>query len=434
MNLGREDQSREFKESLAELDAGLRSLAAMLNRDGYGEVYFGVRDNGEVKGLETGKDSVMKIRSRIRNLIRPQILADIQVEASEDGKQYIRVSAHGREIPYSFNGRYYVRNAAADESASNELLRKMLATADHDLLREIPSDVQELSFDTFRDVLGNQGVRTRYSRAFYNNYGLYTREGQFNLMALLLSEQNPYSMKVVRFAGTDKTVMSERWEFGNRCLLDTVREVLRLVRMWNTVRVDLSQGKREEQPMFHFEAFREAWVNACLHNRWSDRVPPSVYVFDDRIEIVSYGGLPYGLSLDDFYKGKSLPVNSGLFNIFILAGYAEQSGHGVPVIVSSYGEQAFEVRDAFLTVILPFTFEPDHVAARKKQEREKTTLTGNQIKVYEYLASHSSATLQETANACDISLSGVKKIVARLRELDLLERTGSRRTGFWLTK
>ncbi len=50
MNLGHENETLEFKESLGQLDKGLKSITAMLNRSGYGCVCFGVLDNGDVKG------------------------------------------------------------------------------------------------------------------------------------------------------------------------------------------------------------------------------------------------------------------------------------------------------------------------------------------------------------------------------------------------
>ncbi len=46
MNLGKENEKVEFKESLSQLDKGLKSLTAMLNRNGSGTVFFGVDDDG----------------------------------------------------------------------------------------------------------------------------------------------------------------------------------------------------------------------------------------------------------------------------------------------------------------------------------------------------------------------------------------------------
>ena len=50
--------------------------------------------------------------------------------------------------------------------------------------------------------------------------------------------------------------------------------------------------------MFDNEAFEEAWINALVHNDWIHGNPPSIYWYDDRMEIMSYGGLKKGLSKD----------------------------------------------------------------------------------------------------------------------------------------
>ena len=125
MNIGFENEYQEFKEGLGQLDKGLKSLTAMLNKYGNATVYFGVDDNGNVCGLSIGKNTLMDIRNRIRDKIEPRIYADIQECQDNNGKKYIKVTANGFDIPYSFDGRYYLRNISADEQASNDVLRKI---------------------------------------------------------------------------------------------------------------------------------------------------------------------------------------------------------------------------------------------------------------------------------------------------------------------
>ncbi len=160
-------------------------------------------------------------------------------------------------------------------------------------------------------------------------------------------------------------------------------------------------------------------------------MPPAVYAFDNRIEIVSYGDLPYKLTKEGFFQGKSVPVNERLFRIFIACDHSEQSGHGVPEIVKSYGKEAFSFSDGMITVTLPFNFEPDIVTIRKEREKEQTRLTDNQIKVLNFIAKNNQASLQEVADNCSLSLGGVKKIVAKLQEIGLLTRKGTKRNYIW---
>lgn len=427
MNLGQENEAQEFKISLAQLDKGLKSLTAMLNRHGSGTVYFGVNDDGNVVGLQIGKKTLSDIRDRISIAVDPKLVT--QIDALDDeGKQYVRVRAQGSDIPYSFDGRYYWRNVSSDEQASNELLRKMLAAGDSDLIRQIDSVSQELTFRGLISELTNAKLHARDTPQFRQSFGLTSKEGRLNLMAYLLSDQNSFELKVVRFAGVDKSVMSERTVYSGQCLIKSVNAVLSYVRALNTSSVVLSEGKRIETPLFSFEAFREAWVNAALHNAWREKIPPSVFIFDDRMEVISYGGLPYGLSEDGFFQGVSVPVNRALQTVFLSAGLAEQTGHGNPIIVANYGQQAFDLMEGMVRVTIPFAFQPQSVLMRRAQ----TALTPNQYAVYEFLSANPAATLAEAAQATGLSLGGIKKVCSKLQQAGVLKRLGSRRNGTWV--
>ncbi|MBQ6670128.1 MAG: putative DNA binding domain-containing protein [Firmicutes bacterium] len=432
MNLGLENERQEFKSGLGQLDKGLKSLSAMLNRNSEGTVYFGVDDDGTVKGLDIGKKTLIDIKQRAAELIEPRIVLELETPKDENGRSYIRVHAEGSNIPYSCDGRYYIRTAASDEQIGSELLRKMLVSGSTDVLMQMTSDNQSLTFTGMIDYLRGKGIHASDTKEFYSSFGMYNKDGRFNLMAYLLSDQNEMIIKVMRFQGIDKTGVDERMPFTDQSLLLTVKQVLDYFELVDLPKkIDLSSGIRTEVSLFDFQSFREAWINACVHNSWVEKIPPAVYIYDDRIEIVSYGGLPYGLSEEGFYTGTSKPVNNRLFNIFITCDFAEQSGHGIPQIVKTYGREAFSFSDGMLVVTIPFAYEPDHVRARKMKEVSMEMLTDNQTAVLRYLSDHPNASLQETADACSLSLSGVKKIAGKLQEMDLLIRMGSKKKATW---
>lgn len=434
MNLGNENEFQEFKEGLGQLDKGLKSLTSMLNKHGQGSVYFGVNDNGEVCGLDIGKNTLMDIRNRIADKIEPRIYANIQELIDDNGKNYIKVSASGSNIPYSFDGRFYLRNVSADERATNEILRRMLASSDSDILKQQVSPIQDLSFHDFFAILSGNGIHPNASNEFYSNYGLINEEGKFNMNAYLLSDNNRISLKVVTFEGNDKTVMAKRTEYGSKCILVSISEVMNYFETFNETNVNLTTALRQEQSLFDFPSFREAWINACLHNDWLSGVAPSIYLFDDRIEIVSYGGIPFSLSKEGFYQGTSVPVNRSLLMIFMMSKYAEQSGHGVPTIVKRYGEEAFSFDDGMLKVTIPLAFDRIDVRVRKERTLIQKGLTTNQQKVYDTLKEDGNLSLQEVSDKTGITLSGVKKICSKLQQYGIIERIGSKRNGVWITK
>lgn len=336
----------------------------MLNKHGQGTVYFDVKDNGEVCGLTIGKETLMDIRNRIRDKIEPRVYADI-CECKANEKKYIKVSANGSDIPYCFDGRYYIRNVSADEQASNEILRKMLTSSDSDIIRQMTSPKQDLTFKSLFTLLLANSKHPKDSEEFYSNYGLLNRDGKFNLNAYLLSDNNDLSIKVVIFNGLDKSVMPKRTDYGCKCLLLSVSEVAEYFNSININKINFDGIVRKEESLFDFASFREAWINACLHNDWKNAIAPSIYMFDDRIEIVSYG-LPFSLSKEGFYSGTSVPVNKSLLTVFMAAGYAEQSGHGIPTIVDKYGKDVFSFDDGCLKVTIPLSFERVDVLQRKE--------------------------------------------------------------------
>ena len=58
MNIGKETEQIEFKTSLAEQKQGFESIVSILNKHQSGSLYFGVLDNGDIKGLQIGKDTL----------------------------------------------------------------------------------------------------------------------------------------------------------------------------------------------------------------------------------------------------------------------------------------------------------------------------------------------------------------------------------------
>ena len=428
MNLGEESVLIEFKEGLAQLDKGLKSLTAMLNRQGRGTVYFGVKDNGDVCGMIVGNKTIDKIHQRASDLIRPRIVLDLQVLVGDD-RQYISVSAKGSDAPYSCDGRFYIRNVRSDDALDNDSLRRILVEGKTDVIKEAESDVQELSFGQLCTYLAATGMHAQDTPGFQKSKGLFTKEGKYNMMAYLLSDQCDVSIKVVEFSGTDKTAMAKRTEYGHRCLLLAVDEVQRYIRSINATKTELTNGTRIDTPLFSYDAFHEAWINACVHNEWFAMVPPSVFVFDDRIEVVSYGPLPLRLSKKEFYSGTSMPVNKGLFSIFTSANLAEESGHGIPEIVKECGKKSISIGGVGVKVTIPFQYESDRSQISKKKARERLSKTN--IRILSSMEADPFATLPVVAENTGIKLPTIKKAVLYLQEIGALRRIGSKKTGRW---
>ncbi len=425
MNIGMETETVEFKKTTGELKEGMISIASMLNKSGRGILYFGVRNDGEVVGQQIGDRTMREISQGIAVAIKPQIIPTIMMELC-DGKNVIKVTVEGDEKPYSAYGKYYMRSADEDREIAPQQLRNLMLSIS-DSIVNIEANNQQLTFEQLKTLYAGNNLTLR-ENTFKQNLNLLTRAGTYNLMAGILADSNSYSIKVAVFRGTDKTDLIKRNEYGYKCMLVAVKQVLDYMEALNDTVVDVGGSLRKERQMFDFSCFREAWLNACLHNRWSRQTPPAVYMFDDRIEIISVGGLPDGLTLEEFYEGKSKPVNLELQQIMVQLDYIEQTGHGVPLIVSKYGREVFDITENFITVTIPL-----NKGVKEKNNLEKKRLIDNKDEeILRLMQENSSISVNEMSKQINLGTTMLTKRIRRLKEEGLVERKGSKKKGQWI--
>ena len=323
-----------------------------------------------------------------------------------------------------------MRSADEDREISPQQLRGLMLSAS-DSIVNIESNNQELTFEQLKTLYIGNNLTLR-ENTFKQNLNLLTHDGTYNLMASILADVNSYSIKVAVFRGADKTNLIKRNEYGYKCMLVAVKQVLDYMEALNDTVVDMGGSLRKESRLFDFSCFREAWLNACLHNRWSRQTPPAVYMFDDRIEIISVGGLPEGLTLEEFYEGKSKPVNLELQQIMVQLDYIEQTGHGVPLIVSRYGREVFDISENFITVTIPLNHKRN-----VESSVSKTGIRGidsNDDKILGLMKENANISVSEISKLVGLGTTTVTKRIHCLKEKGIVERKGSKKTGQWIVK
>lgn len=117
-------------------------------------------------------------------------------------------------------------------------------------------------------------------------------------------------------------------------------------------------AKRVTHELVPEAAFREAIANALVHRTWDTPARIRVSMFADRIQVVSLGGLPSGLSVREYLEGQvSILRNPILGNVFFRLGLIERFGTGVLRIKDCYRNSAtqptFEIYDNSISVTLP---------------------------------------------------------------------------------
>lgn len=426
MNIGQETEQVEFKKSTGELKEGVISLASMLNKHAYGTLWFGVKNNGDIVGQEIGDNTLRDISQAIAVGIKPAVIPTISLQLMDD-KNIIRVDASGAEKPYSAYGRYYMRSADEDREMTPAQLRDTMLAGSAASMTSMEAENQDLSFMQLQSLYAARGL-TVQPETFSFNTGLKTSKGTYNLLAELLADNTPYSVKVARFEGKDKSKLLMRNEYGYKCLILAMQQAMDYVGALNETRVEMNGAlARREEQLFDMDCFREAWVNACLHNKWTGKVSPSIYLYDDRMEIVSSGGLPADYSPEEFFAGISHPVNIGLQKIMGQLDIVEQTGHGVPLIVKRYGRNVFQLTENHIIVTIPFAFERNLVS-------NVVAMSKSQSIVLRLIRDNPAISIEELAAQGHMSRSGVNQAIRKLKDVGILTREGNRVNGKWVVK
>ena len=147
---------------------------------------------------------------------------------------------------------------------------------------------------------------------------------------------------------------------------------------------------------------------------------------NDRIEITSAGGLPDGLSQEEFFLGYSVPRNKELMRIFKDLGMVEQLGSGVPRILESYDRSCFSFSDNFLRMSFPSM--SGQVGGQVGGQAGQ--LTDRQKEVLHLIINDPSISRKALTEKLDINPSAVQKHIDALKQKGIISRE-SETTGFW---
>lgn len=345
---------REFTESIR------KSIIAFANTDG-GRIIVGVEDDGSVCGVADIDKTRLRIGNLIRDSIRPNIGAFVSVtDAVREGHLILEVEVQrGTARPYYWKSRglrpegVFVRQDAASVPASESAIREMLRVSSDGSFERMRSLRQDLTFAETTSFFKGRGVE--FGAAQRKTLGLVGADGLFTNLALLLSDQCPYSMKLAVFEGTDKVVFKERREIGGSVLAQ-VRDSFDYLDKWNRTRAEIHGLDRIDRRDYPPEAIREVLLNAVVHRDYSLPAACTASIFDDRLEVLGAGGLPDGISLSDILIGLSAPRNAALAAVFYRLRLVEAYGTGIPKIRAAYADDprpaVFEATDhAFKTVL-----------------------------------------------------------------------------------
>ena len=322
MKFGKESEKLEFKKTTGELKEGIISIAAILNKHGVGELYFGIRNDGVVLGQMVSEKTLREISQAVFNFIEPKIYPQI-TEVTIDDKQCVHVAFSGDDAPYFACGRAYIRVADEDKILSAAELESFFLKKnanrdswDGELSGKTAADVGE-------DVLSDYIERA--NRAGRIDFPYTTREEVLNRLAAvengrlknaadaLFCGSSMLEVQMAIFAGTERLTFNDiKRESGSVIsLVEAAEKYIRSNIRWRVV-LDGSL-QRKEIPEIPTDAIREALINSFCHRDYRSSQNNEITVYSNRVEIYNPGTFPEGLTPQDFIKRRERSVKRNPF-------------------------------------------------------------------------------------------------------------------------
>ena len=243
-----------------------------------------------------------------------------------------------------------------------------------------------ISFETKNKSLHFNQIRVmgieQLTKDILKTLELYSDQNGFNNAAALLADNNHFKgIDIIRFG-------------------DSIDEIM----------------ERKSVDKIPEKAFREAVANALVHRMWDIPASIKISMYPDKIEISSPGGLPAGLSEDEYLNGQiSLLRNPIIGNVFFRLKYIEKFGTGIMRINYAYKnilvKPEYRIFSNSIRIILP-VIKSDY----KLNEAEKRLIN--------ILTDSGSMTRNKVEKAAEMEKSKTIRILNGLIDKNIIQKKG----------
>jgi ATP-dependent DNA helicase RecG len=332
-----ENQNIEFKQSWR--DEYLKWICAFANTDG-GILYIGVKDNGEIFGVEESHKLTEDIPNKIRNTMG--LICDVKLQKDND-LEYFEIVVEKYPFPVSYHGKYYKRTGSTIQELTGIELDKMILYVQGRTWDSIPipnikiDDLESDAFKLFRKKASDSGRLDKESLEVTNEtllQNLHLFEGEnLNRAAILAFHPDPEKwvtgayVKIAYFENEADILYQD--EIHGPLLLQVEKTMELIYSKYMKALISYDDIYRKETFFFPRAAFRELLLNAVIHKDYLSTTPIQIRIYKDKIRLWNDGGLPKEVPLENLFKEHiSKPCNPNLANVFFKCGMIESWGRG----------------------------------------------------------------------------------------------------------
>ena len=451
----------DFKEVLEEKKpkSWLKSVSAFANTLG-GSLFFGIDNDGVVKGLEDVQHVTEAISMKIRDYMDP--LPEVEaIPLETEGKQVLQLKVNaGSYTPYYYVGDgqrvAFVRNGDESIPATGEQMVRLVLKGSNQTYDSLRTDkrVEDHSFailaNTFKERTGQD-----WDRKYLLSFGLVTDDGYLTNAGALFADNcwlSQSRLYCTRWDGLEKTDAINDAEFKGNILL-LLREAMAFAKANTRKGWEKLPDGRKNKPEYAERAVLEGCVNHLIHRDYTvmgGEVHLDIY--DDRLALTSPGGMYSGQMVQDVPVDdiSSLRRNPVLADVMAQLDYMEKRGSGLKKICNATKELETykEGRDPvfkssvsqFMTVIYSMEYQPgksgqlNGTLSGTLNGKLNDTLNEKQNRVLDFIAASPGVQAQIIIDQLAIPRDTLNKILKVLTDRELIERRGSKKTGGYYVK
>ena len=439
-------------------DRQLTEAVACLANGSGGVLLLGIEDDGEITGCRPRHGDTIdayRVQAAIANGTTPPLPTSVEVvEVGE--KHVLVVEVDEATVPIGTRAGLYTRRTLGGDGKPacapypvHEMLSRTTSAGQSDYaLLEVPgvtwADLDPAEIARFRELARASGDAAlaelsdlEMARAI-EVVATYRGEHRPLMGGLLLFGRRDMMRRLApTHEASFQVVRGGRVEANDDVtggLLASAEDLFRRFAAYNTEEEVDAGLLRLAIPRVPEAALREAVANALVHRDYTMLGQVRLLVADDAVSIVSPGGFPRGVRLDNFLD-ESRPRSRVLANAFKRAGLVERTGRGIPRMFSStlrIGRDAPDFsRTSDVSVSVVFaTATADAALARFVLERERqrgAPMALSDLQVLHALRSDGRLTATEASELTQKSPAETRAALARMVESGLVEMRGGGR-------
>ncbi len=365
VNTMKENKNLEYKELVS--NSFLKTVSAFANY-GEGEIVFGIKDNGEIVGQQNPDKTCLDIENKINDSVKPK--PDFSFNINRKTGVITLTVKEGVHKPYLYKGKAYKRNDTSTTEIDQIELKRLILMSENLYFEELPSPENDLKFNYLFNALKDKMNIQKPNMDTLKTLGLYDTKKQYNNAASLLADKNSFpGIDIIKF-GTSINEILHRETIKNVSILEQLDRAENIFNSYYQIE-EIFEMERKEKYLIPKEAFRETLANALIHRTWDTKVNIRIAMYSDKIEISSPGGLPIGLSEQEYLGGYVSNLRNPIIaNVFFRLNIIEMFGTGIRRIKAAYKDKKhkaiFKVMENTIITILPSITAKENLSLDEK--------------------------------------------------------------------